>query len=120
MDSPLVALGATAGGKRFPDRLYELLHTDAAPKSLFWLPGGKAFAIEQETFSSEVLDKYFQATKFASFVRRLHKWYVLLIFRLKTHYAALLPMLLLTTVCGQGVPTRNEGVSKGNWARAFS
>ncbi|CAB9500198.1 HSF-type DNA-binding [Seminavis robusta] len=62
------------GSKRFPDRLYELLNNEAAPSSLYWLPGGKAFAIEQVTFAKEVLDKYFQATKFASFVRRLHKW----------------------------------------------
>ena len=60
--------------KRFPDRLLELLNTDAAPASLYWLPGGRAFAIEQESFDTKVLDKYFQATKFASFVRRLHKW----------------------------------------------
>jgi len=62
--------------KRFPDRLIELLNTEAADKSLYWLPGGKAFAIEQQSFSKEVLDKFFQATKFSSFVRRLHKWYV--------------------------------------------
>lgn len=60
--------------KRFPDRLFELLNTEAVPASLYWLPGGKAFAIEQEDFDKKVLDKYFQATKFASFVRRLHKW----------------------------------------------
>ena len=65
---------ASASLKRFPDRLYELLNIEAAPESLYWLPGGKAFAIEQENFSSQVLDRYFQATKFSSFVRRLHKW----------------------------------------------
>jgi HSF-type DNA-binding len=69
-------MNAESGSKRFPARLFELLNTEAAPRSLYWLPGGKAFAIEQETFASEVLDRYFQATKFASFVRRLHKWCV--------------------------------------------
>ena len=73
-----IETGATLSekAKRFPDRLFELLNTEVAPASLYWLPGGKAFAIEQENFDKKVLDKYFQATKFASFVRRLHKWYV--------------------------------------------
>jgi len=74
--SSLVSISTTISGdgpRRFPERLYELLSTEAAPKSLYWLPGGKAFAIEQENVSA-VLDKYFQATKFASFIRRLHKW----------------------------------------------
>jgi HSF-type DNA-binding len=66
--------GDIAGPKRFPDRLYELLNADSAPSSLYWLPGGKAFAIDQDNFATEVLDRYFQATKFASFIRRLHKW----------------------------------------------
>lgn len=70
----LPEIGAATGLKRFPDRLYELLNTEAAPDSLYWLPGGKAFAIDQDNFATEVLDKYFQATKFASFIRRLHKW----------------------------------------------
>ena len=65
---------ATTGAKRFPDRLYELLNSEAAQESLYWLPGGKAFAIEQAGFASKVLDKYFQATKLPSFIRRLHKW----------------------------------------------
>ena len=70
----LPEIGATTMLKRFPDRLYELLNAEVAPGSLYWLPGGKAFAIDQTTFASEVLDKHFQATKFASFIRRLHKW----------------------------------------------
>jgi HSF-type DNA-binding len=80
----LLAPSLASGSKRFPERLFELLNTEAAPRSLYWLPGGKAFAIEQETFAPEVLDRYFQATKFASFVRRLHKWYVSDIFFAKS------------------------------------
>ena len=74
--SERAALGSTPASKRFPERLFDLLNAEAAPRSLYWLPGGKAFAIEQESFAPEILDRYFQATKFASFVRRLHKWYV--------------------------------------------
>jgi hypothetical protein len=40
-----------------------------------WLPHGKAFIIyKKKAFASTVLPKYFKATKFTSFTRKLNRW----------------------------------------------
>jgi len=40
-----------------------------------WLPDGKSFIIrDMDTFTKEVVPKYFKATKFSSFTRKLYRW----------------------------------------------
>ena len=40
-----------------------------------WLPHGNGFAIhKKKTFANEVLPKYFKASKFTSFTRKLNRW----------------------------------------------
>ena len=40
-----------------------------------WLPDGKSFVIrDKEEFKEKVLSKYFKATKFSSFTRKLYRW----------------------------------------------
>ena len=56
----------------FPRLLMKLLNEEAAGDALWWLPDGKAFAIDPKTVPSKILDKHFRGTKFSSFIRRLH------------------------------------------------
>jgi len=60
----------------FPAKLMEILDKDMAPEAVWWLPGDKTFAVHSKKFATDVLDKYFQRTKFMSFVRKLNQWYV--------------------------------------------
>ena len=40
-----------------------------------WLPDGKSFVIRQpDEFTRQVLPKFFKATKFSSFTRKLYRW----------------------------------------------
>jgi len=69
------AAGATAGETRanlFPQYLMKLLNDEVAPDALWWLPDGEAFALDPLRINERVLDKYFQKTKYSSFIRRLH------------------------------------------------
>ncbi|CAB9506798.1 HSF-type DNA-binding [Seminavis robusta] len=63
---------AEARANLFPQYLMKLLNDDVAPEALWWLPDGKAFAIDPKKIDGQVLDKYFQKTKYSSFIRRLH------------------------------------------------
>ena len=56
----------------FPQYLMKLLNDEVAPDALWWLPDGKAFALLPDKIGDQVLDKYFQKTKYSSFIRRLH------------------------------------------------
>lgn len=55
--------------------LMQLLNDESAPDAIWWLPGEQEFAVHSERFPA-VLDKYLPGTKYASFIRRLHKMYV--------------------------------------------
>ena len=69
------ATGTTAGEARanlFPQYLMKLLNDEVAPDALWWLPDGEAFALDPLRINERVLDKYFQKTKYSSFIRRLH------------------------------------------------
>ena len=59
----------------FPQRLMEMLDAKIAPDAIWWAEEGKAFAIDLDKFE-HVLHHHFQATKYASFTRKLNKWYV--------------------------------------------
>jgi hypothetical protein len=56
-----------------PQTLMKLLQDESAPEALWWLPGGKEFAIDANVFPSKVLEVYFPGCKYASFIRRVHK-----------------------------------------------
>ena len=60
----------------FPDKLMSLLDSDKVTEAMRWLRDGDAFCIAPSVFSEQVLDKYFQGTKFESFTRKLNRWYV--------------------------------------------
>lgn len=52
--------------------LMKLLNDESAPEAIWWLPGEKEFAINADKFPA-VLDAHLPGTKYASFIRRLHK-----------------------------------------------
>jgi hypothetical protein len=58
----------------FPEKLMDLLEEESAKDVMWWLPGGDAFTIVPKNFSENVLDKFFQGTKFESFTRKLNRW----------------------------------------------
>jgi hypothetical protein len=58
----------------FPERLMELFEGDLAKDAMWWLPGEDAFALSSDLFPDQVLQKYFQGTKFESFTRKLNRW----------------------------------------------
>ena len=48
-------------------------HTDE--EAVAWLPDGKSFVIvNPDVFCNDVLNKIFKEAKYASFVRKLHRW----------------------------------------------
>lgn len=60
----------------FPERLMELLNEGVARDSMWWLEDGNGFCVVPKLFAENVLNKYFQGTKFESFTRKLNRWYV--------------------------------------------
>lgn len=74
-DTPGDEKGEEAGkSTSFPERLMELFEGDVAEDAMWWLPGGDAFALSPDLFPDQVLQKYFQGTKFESFTRKLNRW----------------------------------------------
>ena len=60
--------------QQFPERLLALLEQKTCPTALYWLPGGEKFAVVPDNFAKQVLDPFFQGTKFESFTRKLNRW----------------------------------------------
>jgi len=56
-----------------PHILMGLLNDESKPEAIWWLPGEKEFAINADLFPTHVLEEYFPGSKYASFIRRLHK-----------------------------------------------
>ena len=53
----------------------EVLTNDEDSDTISWLPHGRSFIIyKKKKFASQVLVKYFKATKFTSFTRKLNRW----------------------------------------------
>ncbi|CAB9514872.1 shock factor protein 2 [Seminavis robusta] len=57
----------------FPQRLMEMLDKEVVPDAMWWAEEGRAFAMDLSKFG-DVLHRHFQATKYASFTRKLNKW----------------------------------------------
>ena len=72
---PVTAAASVIASHSFPQRLMEMLDQKVAPDTVWWAEEGKAFAIDLDKFD-HVLHHHFQATKYASFTRKLNKWYV--------------------------------------------
>jgi hypothetical protein len=72
MTTETLSSDAEARANLFPQYLMKLLNDEVAPAALWWLPDGQAFALDPKKIDSQVLDKYFQKTKYSSFIRRLH------------------------------------------------
>ena len=59
--------------KPFPEKLHELLSTEAQEDIVSWLPHGRAFLVRKpKAFTSEIMGKYFKQTKLTSFQRQLN------------------------------------------------
>jgi len=59
----------------FPEKLMKILSTDGVEDMITWLPHGHAFTIvNPKAFTSQILPRYFQKTKFTSFTRKLSRW----------------------------------------------
>ncbi|CAB9496268.1 expressed unknown protein [Seminavis robusta] len=57
---------------RLSTKLMKLLDEEAAPDALWWLDS-QIFAVEPKYFQTQVLDPHFRGTKYASFLRTMHK-----------------------------------------------
>lgn len=61
--------------KSFPEKLMQAMMENSDEEAVAWLPDGKSFVIvNPDLFCDEVLSKVFKETKYASFVRKLHRW----------------------------------------------
>mmetsp|Transcript_50132 Transcript_50132/g.76231 ORF Transcript_50132/g.76231 Transcript_50132/m.76231 type:complete len:298 (+) Transcript_50132:122-1015(+) len=63
----------------FPEKMMSLMkfavEQDEETYCVAWLPDGKSFVIRNpDEFTRQVLPKYFKATKFSSFTRKLYRW----------------------------------------------
>jgi hypothetical protein len=81
----------------FPQRLLAILSDESLSDVIAWLPHGKSFVvIRPDVFTETVLPKYLPptdartSTKYASFTRKLNRWYVpddkLLLFSSRSAY----------------------------------
>lgn len=61
--------------KSFPEKLMTAMMENANEQAVAWLPDGKSFVIvSPDIFVNEVLNSVFKQAKYASFVRKLHRW----------------------------------------------
>jgi hypothetical protein len=58
----------------FPGRLMDLLNQNVAKDAMWWLENGDGFCVVPKPFTEQVLNTYFQGTKFESFTRKLNRW----------------------------------------------
>jgi len=60
---------------RFPKKLMDILQSGHFEEIISWHPDGKHWKVhKQKQFEFEVMSRYFDATKWASFVRQLNGW----------------------------------------------
>lgn len=57
----------------FPVKLHALLSCGRFPNALWWLEGGKAFAVAREGYKEEIMSVFFDEHKFRSLQTLLHK-----------------------------------------------
>ena len=56
-------------------KLMDILASEEDSDTIAWLPHGRSFIIyKKKKFAAQVLPKYFKATKFTSFTRKLNRW----------------------------------------------
>jgi HSF-type DNA-binding len=61
--------------KSFPEKLMQAMMEHENERAVAWLPDGKSFVIvSPDLFVNEVLSSSFKEAKYASFVRKLHRW----------------------------------------------
>jgi hypothetical protein len=61
--------------KTFPDKLMQALMESSDEEAVAWLPDGKSFVIvNPDAFCTEIINNTFKDSKYASFVRKLHRW----------------------------------------------
>lgn len=61
--------------KSFPEKLWDVLSRCSDEDCVAWLPDGNSFVIvNDELFVQKILCKAFKASKYSSFVRKLHRW----------------------------------------------
>ena len=61
--------------KSFPEKLMQAMMENENERAVAWLPDGKSFVIvSPDLFVNEVLSSSFKEAKYASFVRKLHRW----------------------------------------------
>eukprot|EP00526_Cylindrotheca_closterium_P009350 CAMPEP_0113609668 /NCGR_PEP_ID=MMETSP0017_2-20120614/4618_1 /TAXON_ID=2856 /ORGANISM="Cylindrotheca closterium" /LENGTH=426 /DNA_ID=CAMNT_0000518509 /DNA_START=19 /DNA_END=1299 /DNA_ORIENTATION=- /assembly_acc=CAM_ASM_000147 len=61
--------------KTFPQILMEILNNEEESDTIAWLPHGRSFIIyKKKRFAAHTLPKFFKATKFTSFTRKLNRW----------------------------------------------
>ena len=66
-------ISSSAGANRpLAVLLMEILNDEVAGDAIWWLPCGKAFAVDPDIAPSKILDIYFNGTKVSSFVRQLN------------------------------------------------
>jgi hypothetical protein len=67
--------GRSKRKKTFPEKLMQALIDYGNDETVAWLPDGKSFVVvNPDFFCSAVLSKAFKEAKYASFVRKLHRW----------------------------------------------
>ncbi len=61
--------------KTFPEKLMQAMIEYGDEEAIAWLPDGKSFVIvNPDLFCGEILRHVFKESKYASFVRKLHRW----------------------------------------------
>ena len=61
--------------KTFPQKFMDALLKYASEDAVTWLPDGKSFVVvDDDVFVQKVLSHDFKASKYSSFVRKLHRW----------------------------------------------
>lgn len=61
--------------KSFPQKLMEILSDEHHAEIISWLPHGTGFQIhKKKTFAADILPRFFKASKFTSFTRKLNRW----------------------------------------------
>ena len=67
-----------AGKKRaktFPEKLMQAMMDHEDEEAVGWLPDGKSFVIvSPDRFVQDILNNVFKQAKYASFIRKLHRW----------------------------------------------
>jgi hypothetical protein len=69
------ALDKKKRAKSFPEKLMQVMIEHGKESAVAWLPDGKSFVVvDPDIFCSEVLNKIFKRSKYASFVRKIHRY----------------------------------------------